>query len=136
MDDKLFKLYNYLLLCKYKSILSIDITNELNDFKKYIKELEINVKDEIFVNFIIQGLIFNDKLKEALYNLLDIYDFNLEPEEENLIIGYIVDSINRIKTKYPILYKARIVIPFDIVTTNKVYIETIICLENTMKNKE
>ena len=132
IDDRLFRIYNNLLYCKNKQTVDIDITNYIIDFKKFITETEIyKFKDYTYtiINLIIYAMLYQN-VKEILYDVLDMFSKDLEPEEENLLVGYVEDVKNDILLLNPLLKSAKLTVPFDIVRLyDKVVIRLLICFE-------
>ena len=136
INDKLFKIYNSLLYCKNKQTVDVDITNYVLDFKKFITETEMyKFKDYTYtiINLIIYAMLYRNT-KEILYDVLDMFSKDLEPEEENLLVGYIEDVKNDILLLNPLLKNAKLTVPFDIVKLyDKVVIRLLICFEKMNK---
>jgi len=136
INDRLFRIYNNLLYCKNKQTIDVDITNYVIDFKKFITETEMyKFKDYTYtiINLIIYGMLYRN-VKEILYDVLDMFSKDLEPEEENLLVGYIEDVKNDILLLNPLLKNAKLTVPFDIVKLyDKVVIRLLICFEKMNK---
>jgi len=132
INDRLFKIYNNLLYCKNKQTVDVDITNYVLDFKKFIIETEMyKFKDYtyIIINLIIYAMLYHNT-KEILYDILDMFSKDLEPEEENLLVGYVEDIKNDILLLNPILKNTKLTVPFDIVNLyDKIIIRLLICFE-------
>jgi len=137
IDDRLFRIYNNLLYCKNKQTVDIDITNYIIDFKKFITETEIyKFKDYTYtiINLIVYAMLYQN-VKEILYDVLDMFSKDLEPEEENLLVGYVEDVKNDILLLNPLLKSAKLTVPFDIVRLyDKVVIRLLICFEKWIRS--
>jgi len=128
MKKQLFDNYNRLLNCKHKQPYEIDITFIVNDFKSFIKEVEIDINSNEIVNFIIYGLLYDNK--EIMYDVIDMYDWKLEPEQEDLLVGYVMEVLEELKNKYHILKQCKLIIPYGILNyKDRLIIETLICLD-------
>lgn len=135
IENKLFKNYNYLLSCKHKQKIEIDITNQIVEFTKYMEQIEISLpKDKIIslvTDIIIYSILFmNSNTHEVLLDLFTIKKLNLEPEQELLILTESDRILEDIKKYNNFLKNIRVVMPYDIKKLNgKVYLNCLLCLK-------
>jgi len=131
LDNKLFKVYNKLLYCKYKQTMDLDITNYILDFNKFVSETELSIENStsLFVDLIIYTLLYSN-VRETLYDVLLLMKYRFEPEEENLIVGYMEELKNDILELNPLLKESKLIVPFDVIRVkDRTILRLLVCFE-------
>jgi len=138
--DKVFEKINKVMsISTHKEMILIDVSKAVRDFVELLISIRSNNNSEtekfsgIGTNLFIHSLMYinTDNIREMLFDLLLILRYKFEPEEEELIVGFLVEVMENILKLYPVLKMADVIVPFDTVQQdNKIKIKTVACFKN------